>query len=471
MSDIIKHEINEECGIFGITNNDEASNFTYLGLHGLQHRGQESCGISSTDGKKVYRKVGQGQVAGFFTKKKLKNLKGDAAIGHVRYSTTGASDLNNAQPLVAITHKGFISLGHNGNLVNARSLRASLEEEGSIFSTTTDSEIVLHLMARSQDSNIIMAFIEAIKQIEGAFSIVVLTKNYLLAARDSNGIRPLSLGRLGSSYVVASESCAFDIINATFERDIEAGEVVAVDLRTGSLQSHKPFAKTAEKLCLFEYVYFAKPSSVLLGRDVHAVRYKSGIKLSEESKVDADFVVPVPDSGVPAALGYSDASGIPFSMALVRSHYIGRTFIEPTQSIRGFGVRLKFAAVRKLLEGKKIVLIDDSLVRGTTCGRIIKMLREVGTKEIHMRIASPKVAHPCFYGIDYGTSKELAADMKSTEEIARMVGADSLEYLSLKNLKVATEVSKDGLCDACFSGNYPVPIEDKHMKLAFEYGE
>lgn len=467
----IQNKINEECGIFGICGNEEAAKFVYVGLHGLQHRGQESCGICASDGNRVYRRVGQGKVSDFFTEKKLNKLPGNAAIGHVRYSTTGASELANAQPLGAVTNKGYITIGHNGNLVNAKELRRRLEADGSIFSTTTDSEVILHLIARSKEGSLVMAFIEALYELSGAFAIILMTKDKLIAARDPKGIRPLSIGMLNGSPVIASETCAFDIINADFERDVEAGEVVEVDLKTNELKSHNPFKNTEERLCLFEYVYFAKPSSNLLGRDVHGVRYKSGMKLAEEAPSDADYVVPIPDSGLPASMGYSDASGIPFCMGLVRSHYIGRTFIEPTQSIRGFGVRLKFAPVKKLLEGKSIVLIDDSIVRGTTCKRIITMLRDIGVREIHMRISSPKVKHPCFYGIDYGTSKELVADKKSTKEIAEMIGADSLAYISLDSLRESVGHDKANCCDACFSGNYPIPIESRHSKLSFEYGE
>lgn len=459
----------EECGIFGITNNTEAANYTYLGLHGLQHRGQEACGIATTDGKRIHRMVGKGKVADFFTEQALSTLAGTAAIGHVRYSTTGSSTLTNAQPLVGNSYRGFIALGHNGNLVNAQHLRLELEKEGSLFSTTSDSEVVLHLMARSREENVVMRFIEALDRIQGAYAFVLLKSNYLIAARDPKGIRPLSLGKLGDSYVIASETSAFDIIAAKFVRDIKAGEIIAIDLKTNEITSHMPFKQhTSERMCLFEYVYFAKPSSNILGNCVHTVRYKTGKRLAQEAPANADLVIPIPDSGVPAALGYSDESGIPFTIGLVRSHYIGRTFIEPAQSIRGLGVRLKFAPLEQVIRGKRIVLIDDSIVRGTTCQRIIKMLRSVGVEHIDMRIASPKVKHPCFYGIDFATNKELVANNKTTEDIAKEIGADSLAYISLEGLTNATGRTHETLCHACFSGDYPVFVNMHPTKLAFE---
>lgn len=468
MRSSMAEEKNDECGVFGITANSEAANYAYLGLHGLQHRGQESCGIAVSDLAKISKSVGQGKVGDFFSEQNLQHLEGSAAIGHVRYSTTGVSHLMNAQPLVMMSNRGTLAVGLNGNLVNARSLRDRLEYDGSIFHTTTDSEIIIHLMAHSREKNIVMAFIEGLKQIEGAYCYMILTKDMLLAARDPHGIRPLSLGRLGDSYVLASETSAFDMIGASFVRDIKAGEVISIDLAKNELRSDFPFKETSERMCLFEYVYFAKPSSNVLSKSVHSVRYKSGVRLGAESAVSADLVVPVPDSGVPAALGFSDKTGIPFTMGLVRSHYVGRTFIEPSQAIRGLGVRLKFAPIAKLLEGKRIVLVEDSIVRGTTSMRIIKMLRAAGVKEVHFRVASPKVKFPCFYGIDFGTYEELIANKKTTEEIAHSIGADSLAYLSLEGLHEAAAPVGEGLCDACFTGRYPIPIEDRHSKLAFE---
>ncbi|MBI4977700.1 MAG: amidophosphoribosyltransferase [Spirochaetes bacterium] len=458
----------EECGIFGITNNAEASNYAYLGLHGLQHRGQESCGIVTAGSDGLRKAVGKGKVGDFFTEENLKPLTGTAAIGHVRYSTTGGSNIVNAQPLVMISHRGSLAVGLNGNLVNAKPLREKLEAEGSIFHTTTDSEIIIHLMARSREKNTVMAFIEAIRQIEGAYCYMLLTEKELIAVRDPHGIRPLSIGKLGDSHVIASETSAFDIIAAEHVRDVAAGEVISIDLTTNELRSDFPFKETHEHMCLFEYVYFAKPSSDILGKSVHSIRYKSGITLAKEYPAKADLVIPVPDSGVSAALGFSDASGIPFTMGLVRSHYVGRTFIEPSQSIRGLGVRLKFAPIRKLLDGKRIVLIEDSIVRGTTSLRIIKMLRSAGVKEVHMRIASPMVKFPCFYGIDFGTYEELIANKKSVSEIAEMINADSLGFISLPGLREASGFAANELCDACFSGRYPVAVEESHSKLAFE---
>ena len=446
----------EECGVFGIWNHEEASNMVYLGLYALQHRGQEGCGIVSLHDNQLLIKKGLGLVCDNFKQEDLKKLKGKSAIGHVRYSTTQAHDLVDVQPLMASFQGRFLALAHNGNLTNAHHLRAKLENTGAIFQSSSDSEIFFHLISQSKKTSFKEKFIEAVKTVEGAFSLIVMTKNGILACRDSHGFRPLALGKLGSSYVVASETCAFDLINADYIRDIGEGEIL--DIRDDGLHSVNPFEKIEPKKCIFEYVYFARPDSQIFGSNVYEVRKNLGRELAREHPVEADMVIPVPDSGVPAAIGYSQESRLPYDMGIIRNHYVGRTFIEPQQSIRHFGVKVKLNAVSQTISGKRLIVIDDSLVRGTTSQKIIKMLRAAGAKEIHMRISSPPTTHSCFYGIDTPTREELIASSHSVEDIRKFITADSLAYLSQEGLVRAASQNKNssGFCTACFDGKYPV---------------
>lgn len=454
----------EECGVYGIYGAEEAANFTYLGLYSLQHRGQESAGIVSTDGERLYRFAGMGQVGSVFNQEKLKELRGKAAIGHNRYSTHGASFLRNAQPIRVDSHLGPFTLAHNGNLVNAWDLRQQLEKSGSIFQTTVDSEAIVHLMARSGKAGFLEAFSAALTQISGAYSLLVLTKEALYAVRDPNGFRPLCLGRRkDGSYVLASETCAFDITDTTYERDIEPGELVRIDAK--GLVSYWPFysynpfrRKTRESLCIFENIYFSRPDSRIFGQSVFEVRKNLGRMLAKEHPAEADAVIAVPDSSTVAALGYSEESGIPYTMGLIRSHYIGRTFIEPEQKIRDFGARIKYNVVESAVKGKRIIVVDDSIMRGTTARKLIKMLRRAGATEIHIRISAPPTKFPCYYGIDIPTRQELIAATHSKDEIARYLRVDSLEYMGLNYAHKAMVVNgkEHSWCDACFSGNYPV---------------
>ncbi len=457
----------EECGVFGIFNHPEAANLTYLGLYALQHRGQESAGIVSSDGRALHLEKAMGLVADVFTEARLKRLPGDLAIGHVRYSTTGSSQLKNAQPILAGYRRGTVALAHNGNLVNADLLREELEGQGAIFSSTSDSEVIVHLMARSQAAELAEAAAEALLQVRGAFSLVIMDEEELIGVRDPHGFRPLSLGRLNGAWVLASETCAFDLVGAQFVRDVEPGELVRIT-RQG-VSTCRPFPASLPAQCIFEYIYFARPDSLLYGQNVARVRKSLGRQLAREHPVEADVVIPVPDSGVPAALGYAQESGILFDHGLIRNHYVGRTFIEPRQSIRHFGVKVKLNAVRDLLEGKRVVVVDDSIVRGTTSRKIVSMLRAAGAQEVHMRISSPPTVSPCYYGIDTPTRKELIASSHAPEEICRYIRADSLGYLSLQGLMAA--VGKDvGFCAACFTENYPVPFpgEDRAQLSLFE---
>ena len=460
-------KLKDECGVFGIWalgTDLDAANFTYLGIHALQHRGQESAGIVATDGKTLHVHRGMGLVPDIFTAAVLETLKGGAAIGHVRYSTAGASHLKNAQPIAIQYAGGALAIAHNGNLVNAEALRNDLEAAGSIFQTTSDTEVVVHLMARARTEHrpgtrehLLGALRHALSKVEGAYSLVLLTEKALVGVRDPLGFRPLVLGRLKGSYVLASETTALDLIEAEYIREIEPGELVIVD--ESGFHSERLFAGPAPARtgrCVFEHIYFARPDSVLFGKSVYATRVAFGAQLSREQPVAADLVLPVPDSGVPAAIGYANASGIPFAMGLVRSHYVGRTFIEPAQSIRHFGVKLKLNAVKDMLKGKRIVVVDDSVVRGTTSRKIVKMLRAAGATEVHMRISSPPTAWPCYYGIDTPTRQELIASSHSVDEIARYVTADSLGYLSLDGMYAALGEERSRYCDACFSGDYLV---------------
>jgi amidophosphoribosyltransferase len=446
----------DECGVFGVNGHPEASKISYLGLYALQHRGQESAGIVATHGPgrahKLHRAMGL--VADVFNENILAKLEGRMAIGHVRYSTAGGSQLSNAQPFCATTDAGPISLAHNGNLVNAISIRKELEGRGAIFSTTADSEVIAQLLARSRERSQEERLIDALSRVKGAFSLVLLTNDALVAARDPHGFRPLSLGRLDGAWVVASESCALDLIGATFERDLDPGEVAVI--RRGRLRSLHPFAKERETFCIFEHIYFARPDSNLNGHNVYAFRKELGRTLARENPVAADVVVPVLDSGNAAALGYAEEAGIPYDPVMIRNHYVRRTFIEPSQSIRHFGVKVKHNAVKTALQGKRVVLVDDSIVRGTTLSKLVSMLRNAGATEVHLRISAPPTIGPCHYGIDTPTREELIASSHSVEEIREMLGSDSLAYQSLEGLRACAESLKHGFCDACFSDEYPV---------------
>ncbi len=464
----------EECGVFGIYNHAEASNLTYLGLYALQHRGQESCGIVSSDGAVMHSHKRMGLVADVFGNQKVfKKLPGKAAIGHVRYSTAGASVEKNVQPILVDYSRGSIAVAHNGNLVNAQLLKAELEAYGSIFQTTMDTEIIIHMLAMSRNNSLVDRIVESLNRVKGAYCLLFLTKSRMIAVRDPNGFRPLCLGKLGNAWVVASESCALDLIEATFVRDIEPGEMV-VFTPDGKVESLFPFKKIDPTPCIFEFVYFARPDSTIFGKNVYLTRKELGRQLAREYRVEADVVIPVPDSGVPAAMGYAEESGIPFELGLIRNHYVGRTFIEPAQAIRHFGVKIKLNPVRELLKGKRVVVIDDSIVRGTTSRKIVKMVRDAGAKEVHMLISSPPTSYPCYYGIDTPNRKELISSSHTVDEICRYITADTLGYLSEEGLVKSVGVDKTNFCKACFAGTYPVgfprPEEIPQMGL-FEEGQ
>ena len=445
----------EECGIFGIFNHPEASNLTYLGLYALQHRGQESCGIVSSDGVGLHAHKSMGLVADVFGNQDIfKSLPGRSAIGHVRYSTTGSSVIKNVQPIMVDYSRGSIAVAHNGNLVNAQIIKDELEAWGSIFQTTMDTEIIVHLLAISKASSLVERLSEALNRIKGAYCLLFLTETRMVAARDPHGFRPLCIGKLGDAYVVASESCALDLIEAEFIREIEPGEIVVID--KSGMTSHFPLKKVDPAPCIFEFVYFARPDSYIFGKNVYQVRKELGRQLAREHAVEADVVIPVPDSGVPAAMGYAEESGIRFELGLIRNHYVGRTFIEPQQSIRHFGVKIKLNPVREVLEGKRVVVIDDSIVRGTTSRKIVKMVRHAGAKEVHVRISSPPTSYPCYYGIDTPTRKELISSSHTLDEITKYITADSLGYLSREGLIEAVGGNSSSYCRACFSGEYPV---------------
>ncbi len=449
-------KLKEYCGIVGVYNKHEAANYVYLGLHALQHRGQEAAGIISTDGIQFYEHKGYGLVNDVFNKNNIQSLKGKAAIGHNRYSTFGDDSIANIQPLFAHFDMGQIAIAHNGNIINASKIKKELVDDGAIFNSNSDTEVIIHLIAKSKKTTFFDRLIDAIRVLKGAFSLIIMRENEIYAIRDPWGFRPLSMGKLDGATVFASESCAFDLIQAEFIRDISPGEIVVAG-NDGVHHFNNMFKKTEEKKCVFEYIYFARPDSYLWGMNIYSIRKRMGEVLAEESPVEADIVIPTPDSGVPAALGFSKKSGIPFDFGLIRNHYVGRTFIEPTQSIRHFGVRLKLNPARDVLNGKRVVVVDDSIVRGTTSKRIVKMLRSSGAKEVHLRISSPPVASPCFYGIDTPTKRELIASSHTKEEIRKYTTADSLEYLSLDGLKKV--VGNTGYCFACFDGNYPVEFD------------
>lgn len=449
----------EECGVFGVFGHPEAANLTYLGLYALQHRGQESAGIASSDGQVITFHKAMGLVADIFDDRVLSRLPGSIAIGHVRYSTTGSSELKNAQPIVVDLEGGSIALAHNGNLVNAHVLRKDLEDKGSIFQSTMDTEVIVHLIARSRKERLEDRIVDALAQVRGAYSLLVLLRDRLIAVRDPHGIRPLVLGRIkGGGYAACSETCALDLVEGEFIREIEPGEMVVVDGR--GVRATKPFVTAPVRFCAFEYVYFSRPDSMIGGSTVYQVRKALGRRLARECPARADVVIPVPDSGVPAALGYAEEARLPFEMGLIRNHYVGRTFIEPQQSIRHFGVKIKLNPVRDVVRGKRVVVVDDSIVRGTTGRKIIKMVRDAGAREIHVRISSPPTRFPCFYGIDTPLRRDLIAATHTLEEINTYLTSDTVGYLSREGLRACLPPEVEaGFCDACWSGEYPIALE------------
>ena len=448
----------EECGVFGIFGHPRAANLAYLGLYSLQHRGQESAGIASSDGEHIYRYAGMGKVTDVFKQETIDNLPGDIAIGHNRYSTTGASFLRNAQPLRVDSVLGPIVLAHNGNLTNATTLRENLQRQGHIFQTTNDSEVIVHLMAKSGEDDFMNALIHALKQVKGAYSLLVMNRNTIYAVRDPYGFRPLVIGNADDATVVASETCAFDIIDAAYTREIEPGELI--EISSAGVKSYYPFEKKKQSLCVFEYIYFSRPDSIIFGNSVHDMRIQLGKMLATQAPVEADIVVPIPDSSVCAAIGYSRESGIPYEMGMIRSHYIGRTFIEPSQKIRDFGAKIKYNVVKSVIEGKRVVVVDDSIMRGTTMRKIIKMFRSAGAVEVHVRISAPPTKFPCFYGIDIPTHKELIAATHSIDEIRKYLRVDSIEYMTVETMLRALGQDHQNFCTACFDGYYPCELEE-----------
>jgi len=454
-----------ECGVCGIYGHEDSSKLTYFGLYALQHRGQESAGIVSSDGRHISIHKDMGLVPEVFSEANLQKLTGNLSIGHVRYSTTGASNIINTQPLL-VTHKGItLAVAHNGNLVNSIELRKKLEMKGSIFQTTMDSEVILHLMARASDLSLEDALKETFTSVKGAFSMLMMTQNSLIAIRDPNGFRPLCLGRLSNGgYMVASETCALDLVEAEYIRDIEPGEILIC--RDNKLHSLFPWPKQRTSFCIFEHVYFARPDSDIFGINVYETRKRMGQIMARECKVDVDFVMPFPDSGNYAAIGYSQESGIPLEMGVIRNHYVGRTFIQPTQSMRDFNVRVKLNPVRSFLEGKRVLIIEDSIIRGTTGKSRVRSLRNVGVKEVHMMVSCPPTRHACYYGIDFPSSKQLIASGNKVEEIADYLGLDSLYYLSLEGMVEATGMTQNDFCLACFNNDYPVAPDKNFHKDA-----
>ncbi|MCZ6605560.1 MAG: amidophosphoribosyltransferase [Alphaproteobacteria bacterium] len=455
----------EECGVFAVFGSTDAAALTALGLHALQHRGQESTGIVSFDGARFHPHRALGEVGDVFGDPAvIQRLPGSAAIGHVRYSTSGAPALRNVQPLYADFNFGGLALAHNGNLTNARALRQELVGHGALFQSTSDTEVFQHLIATSAGGRLLERFVDALAQVEGAYSLVAMSRRKIIAARDPLGVRPLTLGRLGDAWIVTSETCALDIIGAKFERDVEPGEIVVID-QTG-LQSLKPLPAMKQRFCIFEYVYFSRPDSLIEGRNVYEVRKRIGAELAREFHVAADMVIPVPDSGVPAAIGYSQEAGITFELGLIRNHYVGRTFIEPRDEIRHLGVKLKHNANREALQDKRVVMVDDSIVRGTTAKKIVEMVRQAGAKEVHLRISSPPTTQSCFYGIDTPERSELLAAQHDVEGMRRLVGADSLAFVSVDGLyRAVAGVARDNhspqFCDACFTEDYPTRLTDR----------
>ena len=456
----------EACGIFAVYGHEDAPKLTYFGLYALQHRGQESAGIVVSDGRQVMEHKAMGLVPDIFGEEILTKLKGNMALGHVRYSTTGSSLLVNAQPL-RVQHLGkTLAIAHNGNLVNARQIRDALESQGSLFQTTTDSEVVLHLAARAMKKGLEEAMLDTMRQVKGAYSMVIMTQDTLIAMRDPHGFRPLCLGRLNSGYVVTSETCALDLVEAEFIRDIEPGEILIINEK--GQHSIRPEKQGRKAQCIFELIYFARPDSMVFGENVYLFRKRQGGLLAEEFQVDADLVMPFPDSGNYAAIGYAQRSGTPLEMGVIRNHYVGRTFIQPSQSMRDFGVKVKLNPVKDLLKDRRIVIIEDSIIRGTTARTRIKTLRKIGAREVHLLVSCPPHRFPCHYGIDFSSRGELIAAQKSVEEIRDFIGLDGLGYLSMDNLVKATHIQKGNLCLACFDGNYPVPIDEHFHKFCLE---
>jgi amidophosphoribosyltransferase len=457
-------KFHEECGVVGVFGHPEAATLAYLSLYALQHRGQESAGIVASNGEALISHRGMGLVADIFDEDILGRLQGRLAIGHNRYSTSGSTVLKNCQPFVVEWAQGALAIAHNGNLVNADELRSRLEARGSIFQSTVDSEVIVHLIAASTAPTLVGRITDALSQVRGAYSLVFLTEDRVIATRDPYGFRPLVMGRVGETVVVASETCALDLVDAVYEREVEPGEIVVISDK--GVESVRPFQPAARHNCVFEYIYFARPDSRVFGRNVYEVRKDLGRQLAREAPADADIVIPVPDSGVPAAIGFSEQAGLPFEMGLIRNHYVGRTFIEPTNSIRHFGVKVKLNALREVLNGRRVVVVDDSIVRGTTSRKLVHMIRQAGAREVHMRISSPPTTHPCFYGIDTPTREELIASSHDVSSIREYLGADSLAYLSVEGMYAFTGRQGNGFCDACFTGKYPVPVDETpHRQL------
>ena len=463
-------KLREECGIFGVSNHEDASALVALGLHALQHRGQEGCGIVSYDGKNFHSEKRQGLVGDHFTNlETIKKLPGKFAVGHNRYSTTGETSLRNIQPFFADLHMGGLSIAHNGNLTNALALRENLVKDGAIFRTTSDTETIVQLIAKSKREKILDKLIDALFQIKGGYSLIIMTNKKVIGVRDPFGIRPLIIGKLKNTYILASETCALDIVGATFIREVENGELVVIE--NNELKSIKPFPKQKERPCVFEYIYFARPDSIINGKCAYEYRKNLGVQLAKETDLDADIVIPVPDSGVPAALGYAEYSKKKFELGLIRNHYVGRTFIEPTQNIRSLGVKLKLSPTKSIVKNKSIILIDDSLVRGTTCHKIVKMLYEAGAKQVHVRIACPEIRFPDFYGVDMPTKSELLAHEKSNAEMCKYIKAESLKFLSLEGLYFALGKDKRNnsypqFSDHYFTGEYPIkPTDADELKI------
>jgi len=451
---MVERELNEECAVVGIYNHDEASKLAYFSLHSMQHRGQEACGIASADGGKVHMIKDRGLVSQVFNDDKLTTLSGKAAIGHNRYSTAGEESTLDAQPVFARYDLGEMAIVHNGNLTNAQEIRNALIKKGAIFQTFMDTENLIHLIAKSNENKLLDRIIDGVKKIQGAYSLVFLSRQKMFAMRDPHGLRPLSLGKVGEGYIVSSETCAFDLIGAEFIRDVKPGELLIFEKGKEpiSMQIFEP----TPKHCVFEHVYFARPDSDVFEQNVYAMRKNMGKELAKIEPIEADMVIPVPDGGIPSALGYAQESGIPFEMGIMRNHYIGRTFIEPTQEIRNLKVKMKLSPIQNKIKGKRLVVIDDSIVRGTTSKRIVKMLRDAGAKEVHMRIASPATIGPCYYGVDTPTKEELIAANHSVEEICKYIEADSLAYLSIEGIIKAIKDKKENYCFACFDDNYPI---------------
>jgi amidophosphoribosyltransferase len=456
----------EYCGLFGIYGHKDASRLAYLGLYSLQHRGQESAGIVTSDGEEVRQFKGMGLASDVFNDENIKSLKGHLAIGHVRYSTMGSSLLKNAQPFLVEYGNDYLAVGHNGNLVNAPQLRHKLEKEGAIFQTTMDSEIILHLIARSRKKNFQDKLIDALSIIKGAYSLVLLSKDQIIAVRDPHGFRPLCLGQVDGAWVAASETCALDLIQARYVREVEPGEIVFITKR--GIHSVSPFPKVRHAFCIFEYIYFSRPDSDIFGHSVYLTRKRLGERLFEEQPADVDMIVPIPDSGNCAALGYAQASGIPFEMGVIRNHYVGRTFIQPSQHIRDFGVKVKVNPVKELLKGKRVAIIEDSIVRGTTSRARVKAIRDAGAKEVHMRVSCPPLKFPCYYGIDFPTKEEVIASSREVDQIRDYIGLDSLGYLSLEGMLASMPLPEIEFCTCCFAGDYPIPVKNNVSKHSLE---